>query len=191
MHNVSALLGILIRQLRVKTTALAVGLQILFRSFLLVRGKDGTLLLKKSKSDIETNWNVDFIKTTSDLSEINKQQNLMVFKCWLPPWVQWSPQGEESVLPWRCWAVAVQIFDPVLLPSSPFEERCGKHITVQLEGFSSSEMARNYFSLLHLHMLNWRHKIFLICNRFMFDLLLMPFPSQYKYLAKSHWTERR
>lgn len=48
----------------------------------------------------------------------------------------------------------VQAFDSVLLPSSPFEEQCGKHTTFKLEGFFSSEKARDYFSLLHLYVLN-------------------------------------
>lgn len=55
MHNVSALLGILIRHVRVKAIALAVGLKIFFRLFSLVREKGRIPLLKKTMSGIETN----------------------------------------------------------------------------------------------------------------------------------------
>lgn len=59
------------RHPRVKTKA--VELQIFFRLFLLERGMDVIMLLKKTptQSGIETNCHFDFIKTNSDLGEIN------------------------------------------------------------------------------------------------------------------------
>lgn len=70
MHNVSVLLGILIRHLRVKT--LAVKLQIFFRLFFFVRGKYTTMFSKITKSGIKANSNFDFMKTNRDLNETNK-----------------------------------------------------------------------------------------------------------------------
>lgn len=112
LHNVSALLGILMKCLRVKTKA--VGLQIFFRLFLLVGRMDGIMLLNKNprkpttKSGIETNCNFDFIKTNS---EIIKWENVMLLKHWLGLWVQWNLQRKRTVLSsswtniWSCLAI--------------------------------------------------------------------------------------
>lgn len=56
MHNVSALLGILIRHLRVKTTSLAVRLQIFFRLFLFIIGKGRSTIFKKQKQNTSHMW---------------------------------------------------------------------------------------------------------------------------------------
>lgn len=68
------------RCLRVKTKA--VGLQVVFRLFLLIRGMDGIILLNKNprkptaKSGIETNCNFDFIKTNSEMNKCDAFETL-------------------------------------------------------------------------------------------------------------------
>lgn len=163
MHNVSALLGILIRHLRVKTTSLAVRLQIFFRLFLFIIGKGRSMIKTKHKSYVEINRHLYFLKTTSHLSKINQWENLMVLKCWLPPWVHWNLLEEETA-PMTVLAHLWASFSAISFWRALWKA-CYTEAWRPLQKWPEILLPCSFACF------DWCHRIFPTVNRFMFDLV--------------------